>query len=164
MMKKRIALMLAMICFAGMVLPASAEPGFETLYELFCTEEVFGEPVAVYDYEPQEVETEETAEDVAVCFTVFLFDTEYDMSTIILIGNNAENEEKYIQWTSDYEPGATIMTFLVSQFAELKAMCDRNVDLCISFSFDGGENMTDIATVEDAEAFTASLQQAAGNQ
>ena len=162
-MRKWMALMLAVICLTGMVTSAFAEPGFETLYELFCTEEVFGEPVAVFDYEPQEEETEETAEDVAVCFAIFLFDTEYDMSTIILIGSNAENEEKYIQWTSDYEPGATIMTFLVSRFAELKELCGKDVDLCISFSFDGGENMTDIATVEDAEAFTASLQQAAEN-
>ena len=126
-----------------------------------CTEDVFGAPVAAYDYEPQEEGTEETAEDVQVCFAIFLYDTEYDMTTVILIGANEEGEQKYIQWTTDYELGATMMTFLVSEFADLKAVCAENTDLCIAFSFDGGETMTEIATAEDAEAFTDAMQQSA---
>lgn len=160
-MKKWICMLMSVLILAGAAASAFAETGFETLYGLFCTEEVFGAPVAVYDYEPQEEGTEETAEDVQVCFALFLFDTEYDMSTVILIGANEENEQKYIQWTADYEPGATVMMFLISQFAELKALCAEGTDFCVSFSFDGGETMTDIATAEDAEAFTAALQQTA---
>ena len=48
---------------------------------------------------------------------------------------------------------------LLSQFAELEAMCDEGVDFCVSFSFDGGETMTDIDTVEKAEQLNAILQQ-----
>ena len=161
-MKKWMGLVLMVVCLAGMIVPAFGEAGFETLYSLFCTDELFGQPVAEYDYDSQQSDTGEDT-DVKVCFAVFLFDTEYDMTTVILIGANEQGEEKYITWTTDYEPGATVMTFLISQYAELKALCAEGTDLCISFSFDGGETMTDIATAEDAEAFTAALQQAADN-
>ena len=152
-MKRMISLALAVLCLTGMMGltgGALAEKGFETLYELYCSEEAFGEPVAAYDYEGEN--------DVKVCFPIFLFDTENDMTTAILIGQNAQGENKYFTWISDYEPGAVYMTFLLSKFADLKAICEKDVDFCVSFSFDGGENMTEFDTVEKAEAFMASLQ------
>ena len=79
------------------------------------------------------------------------------MTTAILIGRNAENDSKYFQWVTDYEPGATIMTFLLSKFADLKAVCEADVDFCISYSFDGGETMTEFDTAEAAEEFMAAL-------
>ena len=43
-MKKWICLLLALVCLCGIAVSASAEKGFETLYELFIDEEVFDEP------------------------------------------------------------------------------------------------------------------------
>ena len=160
-MKKTICLLVMLACLAGTVLPAFAETGFEALYGLFCAEEAFGQPVSEYDYDSQESDTGED-EDVSVCFVFFMFDTEYDTTGVILIGANAQAEEKYVQWITDNNMGATVMTFLISRFQEIKDMCAEGVDFCIAFSFNGGETMTEIATAEDAEAFTAALQQSAG--
>ena len=46
-MKKWICLLLALVCLCGIAVSASAEKGFETLYELFIDEEVFDEPDSV---------------------------------------------------------------------------------------------------------------------
>ena len=80
------------------------------------------------------------------------------MTTAILIGENGEKENKYYQWITDYEPGATIMTFLLSQYANLKEICEKDVDFCVAFSFDSGEHMTEINSAEDAESFLENLQ------
>ena len=149
-MKKTISILLALACVMGMLSSACAEKGFETLYGLYCTEEVFGEPVTTYDYEGEG--------DAKVCLAIFLFDTENDMTQAILIGRNEQDEEKYHLWITDYEPGATIMTFLLSRYEDFLALCEKDVDFCVSFSFDGGETMTDLATAEDAAAFMAQLQ------
>lgn len=150
MMRRMMCLAMAAICLMCLSGGALAEKGFETLYGLYCSEEVFGEPTAVYDYEGEN--------DVQVCFPIFLFDPENDMTTAILIGENAEGENKYMSWVSDYEPGTMYMTFLLSKFADLKAICEKNVDFCISYSFDGGATMTEFDTAKKAEEFLAALQ------
>lgn len=149
-MRKMICMLLTVLLLTGLLATASAEKGLETLYELYCQEDVFGEPAAVYD--------QENDEGVRVCFAIFLFDTENDMTTAILIGENGEKENKYYQWITDYEPGATIMTFLLSQYANLKVICEKDVDFCVAFSFDSGEHMTEINSAEDAESFLENLQ------
>jgi hypothetical protein len=153
-MKKWVCILLTAI-LAACAVSASAEKGFETLFELYCSEEVFGQPAAVYDMAEGENEK--------ICLAIYMFDTEYDMTNVILIGADESGVNRYYTWVTDYQPGATTMTFLISRFAELKATCDKDVDFCISYSFDGGQTMTDIATVEDAEALTATLQQNAAD-
>lgn len=152
-MKKMICLLLVLACLCGTMLTAHAEKGFELLYGLFSSEEVFGEPGMV-----REGDTE------PVCFAIFLFDPEYDITNVLLLGANEEGEGKYIQWQTDYEPGATIMTFLVTKFAALKAACEEGVDFCIAFSFDEGETMTEIDTIEAARDLMTVLQIEAENQ
>ena len=155
-MKKMIALLIILALIAGAGTAAFAETGFETLYALYCDEQVFGPVWNIYDLAEGDSEK--------ICLAIFLFDPENDMTNVILIGANAgEEESKYYQWVSGYEAGASTMTFLISQFAELKEKCEEGVDFCISFSFDGGETMTDIATAEAAEALTATLQQDAAD-
>ena len=155
-MKMTICMLMTILVLAGMMITASAETGFETLYALYCSEEEFGEPVAVYDYEPTD-DSGEAAEDVKVCFAIYLFDAESDMTQAILIGANELNEQKYVVWITDYEPGAMIMTFLLNQFKDLKELCGKEVDFCVSFSFDGGETMTDIDSAEAAAEFLSSI-------
>lgn len=155
-MKKWVALMMVLVCVTGIAASAAAEKGFEALYGLYCDEKVFGEPWASY-------EMGEDAETEKICFAIFLFDPDNDMTQAVLIGADAEGVNRYYTWGTGYENGAIMMSFLVSQFAALKETCDEGVDFCISYSFDGGENMTDIATVEAAEELTAILQQDAAD-
>ena len=152
-MKKIISLILALTCAAGMTAGAFAETGFETLYGFYTSEECFGEPTATYDYQSEEEDGEETK----VCFAIFLFDQEYDMSTMILIGRNEDGEEKYHQWVSDFDPGVSTMITLLNNFTLLKESCEEGVDFCISFSMDGGETMTDLDTEEKAQELLAGL-------
>lgn len=151
-MKKWIAMILAGICVLGMAASAGAEPGFENLYGLYCDEQVLGQPWAVY-------EMAEDAQAEKICLVIFLFDPDNDMTQAVLIGADEEGANRYYTWTTGYENGAAIMGFLVSQFETLRKTCAEGVDFCISYSFDGGETMTDIATAEAAEKLTAVLQQ-----
>ncbi|MBQ6399423.1 MAG: hypothetical protein IJI21_04810 [Clostridia bacterium] len=151
-MRKWIAWMMIGICVLGMEASAWAETGFENLYGLYCDEQVLGEPWAVY-------EMAEDAQAEKICLAIFLFDPDNDMTQAVLIGADAEGLNRYYTWTTGYENGVMIMGFLVSRFAELKDMCNDGVDFCVSFSFDGGETMTDISTVEAAEQLAAILQQ-----
>ena len=150
-MKKWIAWVLVLVCIAGITASAAAEWGFEAICGLYCDESAFGEPWAVYDMAE--------GEDAKICFAIFLFDPDNDMTQVVLIGADAEGVNRYYTWTSGYEGGALMMSFLISRFADLQAMCDEGVDFCVSYSFDSGETMTDIATVEAAEELNAILQQ-----
>lgn len=149
-MKRVVCLLILLSCLAGTLSAASAEKGFEALYGLYCAEDVFGEPADTYDYENEGGS--------GVCLAIFLFDPENDVTQAVLIGRNGRGEEKYHVWITDYEPGAAVMTFLLSQFEDFRALCEKDVDFCVSFSFDGGETMTDIDTAEKAEAFMSRLQ------
>ena len=151
-MKKAIVWMMVLVLGMGIGASALAETGFMTIYGLYTDEQVFGEPWAVY-------EMAEDAQTEKICFAIFLFDPDNDATQAILIGADTEGLNRYYTWTTGYENGAVIMGFLLSQFAELEAMCDEGVDFCVSFSFDGGETMTDIDTVEKAEQLNAILQQ-----
>lgn len=152
-MKKWICLLLALMCLFGIVMSASAEKGFETLYELFVSEEVFDEPDSVGEGEPE-----------AVCFALFFFDPEYDITHVMLIGVDENGVGKRIQWQTDYEPGAQVMTFLVTRFAELKSVCEEGVDFCIAYSFDDGQTMNEIDTLEAAQQLMSTLQDTAVEQ
>ena len=152
-MKKLFCLFLAALCLTGMLSAASAERSFEALFELFSSEDVFGEAVNIFDYVD-----ENATEEVKVCFVIFLFDQENDMTIPILIGRNAENEEKYVQWIADFEPGAATMVYLLTTFADLKEISEEGVDLALNFSFDGGETMTTVDTPEAAQEVVAQLQ------
>lgn len=152
-MKKLISLLLVLLCLTGITVNVSAETGFETLYGLFCSEEVFDEPDMIADGDAD-----------PVCFAIFLFDPEYDITRVILIGCNEEGAGKYIQWQTDYEPGAQVMTFLVTRFADFKVLCGDDIDFCISFSFDEGQTMTNIDTLEAARNLMAALQDTAEEQ
>ncbi len=151
-MKKMIALMMVLACVTGLASSAGAETGFMNLYELYSDEQVFGEPWQVYDM-AEESETEK------ICFAIFLFDPENDVAQTILIGADEEGLNKYYLWVTDYEAGATVMGLLINKFAELKAACDKDVDFCVSYSFDGGETMTDIDTEDAAEELDRILTQ-----
>ncbi|MBO7662744.1 MAG: hypothetical protein J6U01_05195 [Clostridia bacterium] len=154
-MKKTVSLILTVVmilCLAG---SAAAETGFETLFGFYTTEECFGEPAAVYDYQSEEGEGEKEAK---VCLAIFLFDQEYDMTTAILIGKNKDGEEKYYQWTADLQPGFATMVTLLANFEMLKSRCEDGVDFCISFSADAGATMTDIDTAEKAKEYLARLE------
>ena len=151
-MKKAIAWMMVLVLGMGICAYAAAENGFVNLYGLYTDEQVFGEPWAVYVLA-------EDAQTDKICFAIFLFDPDNYATHAILIGADTEGLNRYYTWTTGYENGAVIMGFLLSQFAELEAMCDEGVDFCVSFSFDGGETMTDIDTVEKAEQLNAILQQ-----
>ena len=151
-MKKAIVWMMVLVLGMGICASTIAETGFETIYGLYCNEDVFGEPWAVY-------EMAEDAQTEKVCFAIFLFEPDNDATQAILIGADPDGLNKYYTWTTGYEKGAVMMSFLLSQFAALKDGCDEGVDFCVSYSFDGGETMTDIDTVEKAEELTAILQQ-----
>ena len=155
-MKKWIALMMALVCMMGICGTAFAEKGFENIYGLFCDEQVLGQPWQVYDM-AEESETEK------ICLVIFMFDPENDMAMPVVIGADAEGLNKYYMWGTGYENGAVLFSFMLSQYAELKAMCEEGVDFCISYTFDGGENMVDIATVEQAEELFATLTQSAAD-
>ena len=152
-MKKWICLLLALVCLCGIAVSASAEKGFETLYELFIDEEVFDEPDNVGEGDPE-----------PVCFALFFFDPEYDITHVMLIGADENNVGKMAQWQTDYEPGAQVMTFLVTKFAELKALCGEDIDFCIAFSFDEGQTMNEIDTLEAARQLMTELQITAEEQ
>lgn len=149
-MKKIFCILLTALCLTGMLASASAEKGFETLYGLYTSEDVFGEPGTVYD--------QENDEGVRICFALFFFDTENDMTNVILIGENEQQENKYYAWTTDFEPGFQTMTFLLTKYAMLKETCEKDVDFCVACTFDGGETMAEFNSVEDADAFLALLQ------
>ncbi len=151
-MKKGITFALAVICVLGMTAFAGAESGFENLYEIYCDEQILGQPWAVY-------EMAEDAQSEKICLAIFLFDPNQDITQAVLIGADAEGLNRYYTWTAGYETGARLLQDLVSRFAGLKGKCEAGVDFCISFSFDGGETMTDIATLEAAEQLTAVLRQ-----
>lgn len=154
-MKKTMSQILTVVIIVCLAVSAAAETGFETLYGFYTSEECFGEPVAVFDYQSEEGEGEEEAK---ICFAIFLFDQEYDMTTAILIGRNKNGEEKYYQWTADLEPGVSTMFTLLANFEMLKSSCEEGVDFCISFSTDAGETMMDIDTREKAEEFLAGIE------
>ena len=150
-MKRMICAVLAVLFLAGMMNAAFAEKGFETLYELYCSEDGFGrQPMAVYDMVEGEGEQ--------ICLVIFLFDPDNDMTEAILIGADAQGVNRYYVWVTDYEPGSAMMVSLIGRFAEMKEICGEDVDFCISFTFDGGETMTDIATAEEAEDYIARIE------
>ena len=152
-MKKWISLMLAVLCLTGFAVNACAEKGFETLYELFCSEEVFDEPDMTADGDAQ-----------PACLVIFLFDQEYDITNVILIGCNEENAGKYVQWQTDYEPGVQVMTFLATRFSDFKTICGEDIDFCIAYSFDEGQTMHEIDTIEAARELMTTLQSTAEEQ
>lgn len=154
-MKRTVSLILTVAMMACLAVNAAAETGFETLFGFYTSEECFGEPAAVYDYQSEEGEGQEEAR---VCFAIFLFDQEYDMTTAVLIGRNKDGEEKYYQWTADLKPGISTMVTLLANFEMLKSSCEEGVDFCISFSGDGGATMTDIDTAEKAKEFLAGME------
>ena len=137
-MKKWICLLLALVCLCGIAVSASAEKGFETLYELFIDEEVFDEPDSVGEGDPE-----------PVCFALFFFDPEYDITHVMLIGVDENGAGKMIQ---------------VTKFAELKALCEEDIDFCIAFSFDEGQTMNEIDTLEAARQLMTELQITAEEQ
>lgn len=156
-MKKMIALLMTLVLVSGICAAAFAETGFETIYGMYCDEKVLGQPWAVY-------EMGEDAQTEKILFAIFMFDPDNDMTMAVLIGADAEGANKYYTWGTGYETGAILMTFMLSQFEGLKATCDEGVDFCIGYSFDGGETMTEITTVEQAEQLTAILQQDAAEK
>jgi hypothetical protein len=156
-MKKWIALMMALVCMMGICGAVYAEKGFENTYGLFCDEQVLGQPWQVYDM-AEESKTEK------ICLVIFMFDPDNDMAMPVMIGADAEGLNKYYMWSTGYEKGAVLFSFLLSQYAELKDLCEEGVDFCISYTFDGGENMVDITTVEQAEEIYAVLTQGASEQ
>ena len=67
--------------------------------------------------------------------------------------------ENGVEFTSEIiKEASPIMTFLLSQYANLKEICEKDVDFCVAFSFDSGEHMTEINSAEDAESFLENLQ------
>ena len=153
-MKKWIALLTALVCMTGICGTALAEKGFETIYGVFCGEDVLGEPWQVYDLA-------EEAEAEKICLVIFMFDPDNDMAMPVLIGADAGSVNKYYTWSTGYENGAMLFSFMLGRYAELKGVCEEGVDFCISYTFDGGETMTDIATVEQAEELYGILMQGA---
>lgn len=168
-MKKMISLLLAVACAVGIITGAVAEPGYETIYGLLSDEQAFGAPYETKDRdteaesiaEEQALETMGEGEEAKFCFLFFFFDTEYDMTDIWLLGEDAENAGKLVKWRSDYSNGATIMCFMLSKFADFKAAMAEDVDFAIAYSFDGGENMMTYDTAEAAEEFTRMLEEQA---
>ena len=159
-MKKMIGMMLVLALAAGTVCGALAETGYETLYALFADGETFGEPSVIREQEAAEdtdlpavddAEAEAAQEGQTVCFAIFLFYPEDDITQAILIGTDEDGQSKMAEWLTDYETGAAVMTFLCGRFEELRAMMAEDVDFCISFSFDAGENMINIDTTEAAQ-------------
>lgn len=159
-MKKMIGWILALVLAVGVAGGAFAEKGFETLYGLFSGEETFGEPTIIREQEAAEdtdlpavddAETEAAQEGQQVCFAIFLFYPDDDIAQPILIGTDEDGQSRMVEWLTDYETGAGVMTFLCTKFEELRAMMAEDVDFCISFSFDAGVNMINIDTAEAAQ-------------
>ena len=155
-MKKWIALMMALVCMTGICGAAFAEKGFETIYGMLCNEQVLGQPWQVADL-AEESETEK------ICLMIFMFDPDNDITMPVLIGADAEGLNRYYMWGTGYENGAILFSFMLSKYEELKNDCEEGVDFCISYTFDGGENVTDITTAEQAEEIYAILTQGAAD-
>ena len=149
-MKKILCALLAVMFLACAAGAATAEKGFEAVYDLFCADEAFGEPAAVYDM----VE----GGDEKICLIIFLFDTENDMTQAEIIGADGQGVNHFYLWVTDYEPGARMLVSLLERYAELQAGCDEGTDFCISYTFDNGQTMTDIPTAEYAERFVSLLR------
>ena len=66
---------MVLVCLTGVSVSASAEKGFETVYDLFSDEKAFGQPVAAEDIA-------ETVE--KVCRVVFIFDPDNNLTMPVL--------------------------------------------------------------------------------